>query len=148
MQCSNQSRTHRVLTVLTFRPEFNPPWGLHSHIISISLSHLACQQARAIVEQISDSKTLPEEVLTQIIQKTDGVPLFVEELTKAVLESGLLREEEGGYKQRAVERSANVEAIAHLTKGLELLKSTPDSAERGRLELDLQIAFGTALLAT
>jgi class 3 adenylate cyclase/predicted ATPase len=83
-------QTHRVLVVLTFRPEFVPTWHGHSHVTLISLNRLARTQSTELIEKVTGGKPLPPPVLEQILAKTDGVPLFVEELTKAVLESGLL----------------------------------------------------------
>src|SRR5262245_33029776 len=295
-----QIPTTRMFTMLTFRPEFTPPWRPRSHLTQLTLSRLGRAQVEAMVEKVTGSKPLPSDVLHQIVTKTDGVPLFVEELTKMVLESGLVREEEGRYVgaqggtpipplaipstlhdslmarldrlapvreiaqvgavlgrefsydllhavcrvedstlqhglrqlvdaellyqrglppqasyifkhaliqdtayqsllkskrqqlhqqiahvltaqfpetkehqpellahhyteagfseqaipywqqagQRAVQRSANVEAVAHLTKGLELLKTLPETPERISQELTLQLALGTPLMAT
>jgi len=82
----------RILILLTFRPDFSPPWQNLQHMISITLEHLRQPQTRDIVNKLTNGKNLPNEVLEQIVAKTDGVPLFVEELTKMVLESGLLIE--------------------------------------------------------
>ncbi|MGK9166850.1 AAA family ATPase [Inquilinus limosus] len=82
----------RALVVVTFRPEFNPPWTGHAHVTSLSLSRLVRADVVAMVNRLTDGKALPTDVLKQISDKTDGVPLFIEELTKAVLESGLLRD--------------------------------------------------------
>jgi predicted ATPase len=79
-----------VLVLITFRPEFSPPWTGHAHVMQLSLSRLTRRQGQALVAAVTDGKALPDEVLDQILAKTDGVPLFVEELTKAVVESGLL----------------------------------------------------------
>ena len=293
----DQIPTSRLLTVLTFRPDFTPPWQPRSYITQLTLTRLGRPQVEAMVDQITRGKALPGEVLQQIVTKTDGVPLFVEELTKMVLESGLVREgerhfaltgplpllaipstlqdslmarldrlapvreivqlgatlgrefsydvlhavsplaaatlqqglrqlveaellyqrglppqvtylfkhalvQETAYQsllkstrqhyhqqiaqvleeqfpeisetqpellahhyteagltaqaipywqqagQRAVQRSANVEAIAHLTKGLELLQTLPDTPERAQQELMLQTTLGTPLIAT
>ena len=92
-----QIPTTRMFALLTFRPEFTPPWRPRSHITQLTLSRLGRTQVEAMVEEVTGGKALPVEVLQQIVNKTDGVPLFVEELTKMVLESGLLREEEGRY---------------------------------------------------
>ena len=81
-----------VLAVFTFRPEFQPKWIGQSYVQLISLNRLSRNQRAAMVEGITQRKDLPSEVLNQIITKTDGVPLFVEELTKMVLESGLVVE--------------------------------------------------------
>jgi class 3 adenylate cyclase/predicted ATPase len=92
-----QIPTMRVLTVLTFRPDFVPPWGTRSYLTQLTLSRLGRPQVETMVEQVTGGKSLPAEVVQQIVAKTDGVPLFVEELTKMVLESGLLREEDSRY---------------------------------------------------
>jgi class 3 adenylate cyclase/predicted ATPase len=83
-----QVPTVRLLTVLTFRPEFTPPWGARSHISQLSLSRLGRHHVSEMVGQVAGAKALPQEILQQIVTKTDGVPLFVEELTKTVMESG------------------------------------------------------------
>jgi class 3 adenylate cyclase/predicted ATPase len=79
-----------VLLLMTFRPEFTPPWTSYQHVTSLTLSRLGQRQGAMLVESLTGSKSLPAEVLQQILRKTDGVPLFVEELTKTVLDSGLL----------------------------------------------------------
>ena len=79
-----------VLTIITFRPEFTPPWAGQPHVSEVALNRLGRHEGAAMVERLIGQKTLPNEVVAQIVAKTDGVPLFVEELTKAVLESGLL----------------------------------------------------------
>jgi class 3 adenylate cyclase/Tfp pilus assembly protein PilF len=81
-----------VLLLITFRSGFTPPRTGHSHVTSLTLSRLGHRQGTQMIERLTGSKPLPAEVLQQILLKTDGVPLFVEELTKAVLESGLLRD--------------------------------------------------------
>ena len=86
-----------VLVVVTFRPEFIAPWTGHGHVTALSLSRLGRRQGGAMVERVTGGKTLPAEVLEQILARTDGVPLFVEELTKAVLESGLLTDRGDHY---------------------------------------------------
>ena len=87
-----------MLVLATFRPEFQPPWSGRSHITQLMLTRLSPRQVEAMVAQVSGGKTLPAEVVRQIVAKTDGVPLFVEELTKMVLESGFLRETHGHYE--------------------------------------------------
>src|SRR3990170_4139523 len=287
-----QVPTAPVFTLFTFRPDFVPPWTRRAHLSHITLNRLTRKKIEVMVEMITESKSLPAEVVQQVVAKTDGIPLFVEELTKMVLESGLLNvlvlgrlpplsiptslqdslmarldrlgtvkevaqlgatlgreftyeilqavspldektlqaelgklveaellyqrglppesryffkhaliqdaayqsllkskrqqyhrkiaqilEErfpetvetepellahhytEAGLRgeaiaywhragERARQRSANVEAIGHLTKGLELLKTLPDTPERTQQELDLQTTLGPALVAT
>lgn len=94
----DQVPTVRMLAVLTFRPEFTPPWGTRSYLSQPTLGRLGPPQAEGMVERVTVGRALPPEVLRQVVAKTDGVPLFVEELTKMVLESGLLREREGQYE--------------------------------------------------
>ena len=293
----DQGPTTRILALFTFRPDFSPPWTGRSHLTQVTLPRLPRRQATEMTGRVAHGKALPPEVIEQVVAKTDGVPLFVEELTKMVLESGLLQEREDCYEligplpplaipttlhdslmarldrlatvkslaqlgatlgrefsyellqavspwdegtlqhglqqlveaeflyqrglppqaiylfkhaliqdtayqsllrstrqqhhqriaqvleaqfpdicetqpellaqhyteagllapaiphwqragQRAIQRSANVEAIGHLTKGLELLKTLPDTPERTQLELDLQIALGPVLMNT
>ncbi len=85
----------RALLVITFRPEFVTPWAGRAHVTALLLNRFGRRQARAMVDSVAGGRALPAEVLDQIVAKTDGVPLFMEELTKTVLESGLLREEAG-----------------------------------------------------
>ncbi len=86
-----------VLLVVTFRPEFQPPWTGQPQVSMVALNRLDRRDRTALVGQIAGGKALPDEVVAQIADRTDGVPLFVEELTKSVLESGLLREEADRY---------------------------------------------------
>jgi class 3 adenylate cyclase/predicted ATPase len=90
-------RSLRVLMIVTFRPEFQPPRIGEPQVTMLALSRLDRRDRAALVEQIAGGKPLPIEVVSQIADRTDGVPLFVEELTKSVLESGVLREELDRY---------------------------------------------------
>ncbi|MFM0174733.1 adenylate/guanylate cyclase domain-containing protein [Paraburkholderia sediminicola] len=81
-----------ILLLVTCRPEFVPPWTGHGNVTLLHLNRLSRREGEAIADQLVGSKPLPEELLTQILERTDGVPLFVEELTQAVLESGFLRD--------------------------------------------------------
>jgi predicted ATPase len=85
-------------TLLTCRPTFQPPWSSRSYVTQVTLSRLAQRQVVRIAEHVAGGKRLPAEVLQQVVEKTDGVPLFVEEMTKAVLESGVLQEVRGHYE--------------------------------------------------
>jgi len=87
----------RAFLIITFRQEFIPPWLGHSHVHSLTLSRFGRRHAVAMIDRVAGGKKLPAEVLEQILAKTDGVPLFVEELTKTVLESSLLRENNGSF---------------------------------------------------
>jgi class 3 adenylate cyclase/predicted ATPase len=87
-----------VLFVLTFRPEFTPPWTGAPHVTSLMMSRLNSRETAALAEQTAAGKALPPEILDQIVQRADGIPLFIEELTKTILESCLIREEDGQYR--------------------------------------------------
>jgi class 3 adenylate cyclase/DNA-binding winged helix-turn-helix (wHTH) protein/tetratricopeptide (TPR) repeat protein len=86
-----------MLLLLVFRPDFRPPWALRSYLTSVALGRLSRRQVETMAERITGGKALPDEVLWHVVAKTDGVPLFVEELTKMILESGLVKEWEGQY---------------------------------------------------
>ncbi|MDZ7267288.1 MAG: AAA family ATPase [candidate division KSB1 bacterium] len=88
----------RLLLLLTSRPEFVPGWNGHARVTQINLNRLTQEQIETMVAQVTGDKTLPAPVLKQIVTKTDGIPLFVEELTRMVLESGLLREEDRRFE--------------------------------------------------
>jgi predicted ATPase len=81
-----------VLLLITFRPELTPPWSGQPHVSAVALTRLSRRDGAAMVDRVVGERALPDEVAAQIVAKTDGVPLFVEELTKTVLESGLLRD--------------------------------------------------------
>src|SRR5499425_608380 len=93
----DQGPTARILALWTFRPDFSPPWTGRSHLTQVTLPRLPHRQAAEMIGRVAHGKTMPPEVVEQVVAKTDGVPLFVEELTKMVLESGLLQEQEEGY---------------------------------------------------
>ncbi len=94
----DQVPTARLLVLLTARPEFTPPWSSRTHLTPLTLARLPRTQAGEMIRKVTGGKPLPTEVQNQIVNKTDGVPLFVEELTKMVLESGLLQEANGQYE--------------------------------------------------
>jgi len=87
-----------MLTVLTCRSHFQPAWHHRSYLTEITVNRLSHAQVEQIVTRMTGGKTLPQEVLQQILTKTDGVPLFVEEMTKAILESGHLKVIDGHYE--------------------------------------------------
>ena len=93
----DQGPTARILALLTFRPDFTPPWTGRSHLAQVTVPRLPRRQAVEVSHHVAHGKLLPAEVVEQIVAKTDGVPLFVEELTKMLLESGLLQEREERY---------------------------------------------------
>jgi predicted ATPase/class 3 adenylate cyclase len=92
-----QGPTVRLLTLLTSRLTFQSPWTGRAHITPITLTRLPVAQVEAMVARLTHGKPLPAEVLHHVVANTDGVPLFVEELTKMLLESGLLTEADDRY---------------------------------------------------
>ena len=93
-------RRSRVLVLVTCRPEYAPSWGNPTQLTRLQLSRLGQRNCAALVNSVAGAKTLPADVIEQIVAKTDGIPLFVEELTKTVIESGLLAETPTGYELR------------------------------------------------
>jgi class 3 adenylate cyclase/predicted ATPase len=79
-------KTLPVLLIVTFRPEFTAPWVGQSHVTSVTLNRLGEREAAAIIARLAGNKALPADVLAEIVERTDGIPLFVEEMTKAMLE--------------------------------------------------------------
>jgi len=90
-------QTLPILLVITFRPDFQAPWAGQPHVTTVALNRLSERARAALVEHITGGKALPPQLLEQIVERTDGVPLFVEELTKALLESEQLHEDRGRY---------------------------------------------------
>ena len=80
----------RILFVITYRPEFEAPWIGQPHTTLLTLNRLALVQSTALVAHASGDEHLPPEMIECIAERTDGVPLFIEELTKSVIESGIL----------------------------------------------------------
>ena len=97
-QVAQRVRDERVLLLVTCRPEHVPSWGSAAQLTRHSLNRLSHKQSTALVNAVSAGKALPAEVLAEIVRKTDGIPLFVEELTKTVLQSGLLEDTPSGYR--------------------------------------------------
>ena len=80
-------KTLSVLLIVTFRPDFNAPWVGHSHVMFLALNRLGECETAAIIADLVGNKGLPADVMAEILERTDGIPLFVEEMTKAVLEA-------------------------------------------------------------
>jgi predicted ATPase len=113
-----RTRSLPVLLIVTFRPEFHPPGTGQPQVTMLALNRLDRRDRTALVAQIAGAKALPDVVIEQIVNRTDGVPLFVEELTKSVLESGLLREERDRYVlDQALPPLAIPTSFARLTAG-------------------------------
>ena len=80
-------KTLPALLIVTFRPEFNAPWLEQSHATSVTLNRLGRREATAIIARLVGNKKLPPDVMAEIVERTDGIPLFVEEMTKSLLEA-------------------------------------------------------------
>ena len=94
----NQSGLTNIFALFTFRSEFHSPWKTQANLTTITLNHLTQQQSGKLIRQLCHQKTLPMDVFSEIINKTDGIPFYVEEFTNAVLRSELLIEKESHYE--------------------------------------------------
>jgi class 3 adenylate cyclase len=99
-----------LLIVLTHRPEFQSRWSQQGHVTGLNLSKLTRAQSSAIVDKLTGGKEVPAGLLDQILNKTDGVPLYVEELTKSILESGELKAVGDHYDYVGAARSVTIPA--------------------------------------
>ena len=138
-------RPLRVLLLVTFRPEFVPPWIGRPHVTSLTINRMAERDVDAIIDRVAGNKPIPESVRKDIIERTDGIPLFVEEMTKAVLEA----ESEGAAKHLAASVPSPAHAVpaslhASLMARLDRLGSAKDVAQIGAA---IGREFSHALLA-
>jgi class 3 adenylate cyclase/predicted ATPase len=85
---ADRLRSLRVLLIVTFRPEFDPPWIGRAYVTALTLNRLAQRDIEAMIDGVVGNKPIPANIRQDIVERTDGVPLFVEEMTKAVLEAG------------------------------------------------------------
>jgi class 3 adenylate cyclase/predicted ATPase len=128
----DRTRTFDVLLIVTYRPEFEPPWTGRPNVTVLTLNRLGEREIAAMIDGVSGNKRLPESVKHDIIERTDGIPLFVEEITKAVLEA-----ENEGATERAVAAipspSVAVPASLHasLMARLDRLGSAKEVAQTG-----------------
>ena len=81
-------RNLRVLLIVTFRPEFDPPWIGRPYVTTLTLNRLAQREIEAMIDGVVGNKPLPPNIRQDILERTDGIPLFIEEMTKAILEAG------------------------------------------------------------
>jgi DNA-binding winged helix-turn-helix (wHTH) protein/predicted ATPase len=123
--------TLSALLVITARPGFAPPWPSYAYVSTLTLNRLGRRQGEALVLRITRGKALPADVLNQIIAHTDGVPLFVEELTKTVLDSGLLEDVGDGYIMRGPLPALAIPSTLHasLLARLDRLAAVKDVAQ-------------------
>lgn len=94
-------RQMRVLLLITFRPDFRPVWAEYSHVTFLTLSRLPRRQSAELIATMTRGKVLPQEVQQAILAKTDGVPLYIEELTENLLETGMLAEGTDSFTLKA-----------------------------------------------
>jgi class 3 adenylate cyclase/predicted ATPase len=132
-QLIDQAPTVPLLIVLTYRPEFAPPWPARSHVKTLTLSRLERPQIEVMATRLAGGKRLPAEVVEHIVQKTDGVPLFVEEMTKAVLGSSVLRAEGDHYALTGPLSEISIPASLHesLMARLDRLPTLREVAQLG-----------------
>ncbi|HEY1432129.1 MAG TPA: AAA family ATPase, partial [Stellaceae bacterium] len=114
-----------VLLLATARPEFGPPWPSHAHVTALSLTRLSRRECVALVERITAGKPLPASVLEQILARTDGVALFIEELTKTVIESGMLIDRGDRYMMAGPLPSLAIPTTLHDSLTARLDRLTP-----------------------
>jgi predicted ATPase len=121
----------QVLLVIAARPGFTPPWPGHAYITTVELNRLGQREGEALALSIAKGKVLPPDVVKQIIARTDGVPLFVEELTKTVLESGLLHDAGDHYVLRGPLPALAIPSTLHasLLARLDRLAAVKDVAQ-------------------
>jgi class 3 adenylate cyclase/predicted ATPase len=109
----DQTPTASLYALLTCRPEYRPTWSHRSYLTEITVRHLSQSQIERLAQQVANGQGLPAEVVQQIVEKTDGVPLFVEEMTKAVLESGYLKETDRQYELTGSLGSVSIPVTLH-----------------------------------
>jgi predicted ATPase/class 3 adenylate cyclase len=112
-RCIEQVGRVRVMAVVTARPDFKHDFGAHGNLTRIDLSRLGRTEITAMVDGLTRGKPLPERLMTEIVAKSDGVPLFVEEFTKSMLESGLVRETEDAFVFIGAPQMINVPVSLH-----------------------------------
>jgi predicted ATPase/class 3 adenylate cyclase len=129
----DQTPTVAMLHVLTFRPEFVPPWPARSHMTPLTLNRLERLQVESLITRLAGGKALPAEVVQHIVAKTDGVPLFVEELTKMLLNSAVLGEANDHYELTGPLLSVAIPDTLHdsLMARLDQLNSAKEIAQLG-----------------
>jgi predicted ATPase len=140
-----QAPTVPMLHVLTYRPDFVPPWPSRAHITPLTLNRLDRPQVETLIRHLAGGRALPAEVAQHLVTRTDGVPLFVEELAKMFLESGLLREEEARYVLAGSLTSTPIPATLHDAL-LARLDRLPAAKAVAQLGAALGREFGYAVL--
>ncbi|WP_235025866.1 ATP-binding protein [Caballeronia arationis] len=134
-----------LLLLLTARPEFEPGWN-YPHLVQVNLDRLSRRDCVAMVERLTDGKRLPPLILDQIASKTDGVPLFVEELTKAVLQGDLLRDAGDNYELKGTSQTIAIPDTLQGSLLSRLDRLEPAVKETAQIAATVGREFGTKLL--
>jgi len=129
--------TSRMLLLFTFRPDFHPPWPPSDYIAQLTLNRLSPPQVDAMIDEVTDGKALPAEIRQQLTTQTDGVPLFVEEMTRMVLESGLVKERDGRYELADTPQRLAIPSTLH-----DALIARLDQLETGKHTVQLAATIG------
>src|SRR5215472_9444661 len=132
-----------VLLLVTFRPEFQPPWTGQAHVTVLVFNRLDQREGTVLVQRVVGTEALPSDVVAEIVKRTDGVPLFVEELTKAVLEGG----NAGTVLSRAGATAPNVPATLHASLMARLDRLGSAAKEVAQVGAALGREFSYELLA-
>jgi class 3 adenylate cyclase/tetratricopeptide (TPR) repeat protein len=135
-----------VLLAITFRPEFLPPWGGRAHVTSLSLNRLGERAGQALVHTLAGNAPLTAEMVAEIVERTDGVPLFVEELTKAVLESAGQGDRVAAVLATASQTALSVPATLHASLMARLDRLGPSAKEIAQIGAVLGREFGYELI--
>jgi len=141
----DQAPAHNIFGLFTYRVEFTPPWAPRSHLTQITINRLTREQSGGMINWIAKNKALPLAVFNDIIGKTDGTPLFVEELTKMVLESGSLKEMPNHYELAGPLSSLAIPSTLHDSLMARLDRLGPGK-EVAQLSATLGREFSHALL--
>jgi class 3 adenylate cyclase len=135
-----------VLLGITFRPEFRPPWGGRAHVTSLALNRLGEREGEALVQKLAGNAALTAEIVAEIVERTDGVPLFVEELTKAVLESAAQEDRVAAVLGAASLAALSVPATLHASLMARLDRLGPATKEIAQIGAVLGREFAYELI--
>jgi predicted ATPase/class 3 adenylate cyclase len=135
-----------ILLVVTFRPEYAPAWVGQAHVTTLTLNRLDRAEGVALVRRIAGNKDLPDEIVAKIVERTDGVPLFVEELTKSALESGA-NDDGASFIARASHQALAVPATLHASLMARLDRLGPRAKEIAQIGATIGRDFSYELLA-
>jgi predicted ATPase len=111
-------RNLRVLLIVTFRPEFEASWIARPHVTALIINRLVQREIDAMIDRVIGNESLPANIRRDIIERTDGIPLFVEEMTKAVLETGSARAPDGLLRLQQSPREEWIEGCHFYAAGL------------------------------